>query len=291
MLKEKNREAIASRAIGIESEEKRAAFIDQACGKDDELRKEVEERVAEHFHEESGNEPERPADTDRSSGKQEPDRGRRNPVEEHDFPIERIGTYKVAKQIGEGAAGIVFQGEQQEPVQLHAAIKVVKDGMDWRQIVARFEAERQVLLQMDHPNIAKLLGAGTLPSGRPYFVMELVAGLPLIKYCNERQMPLRQRLEQFVTVCKAVQYAHQKGVIHGDLKPSNVLMGRKDEEEEEAAAKILDFGVSQAVWRKPSEGSSSRYSGGPGGRAEYLSPEQAIRAATCTVWVCFCTSL
>jgi serine/threonine protein kinase len=274
MIKEKNREAIASRALDIASEEKRAAFIDRACGKDDELKKEVQERVAEHLHEESGEEPARPADAYRPSDKQESDRGRANRGEERDFPIERIGTYKVAKQLGEGAAGIVFQGEQQEPVQLHAAIKVVKDGMDWRQIVARFEAERQVLLQMDYPNIAKLLGAGTLPSGRPYFVMELVEGLPLTKYCDEHQLPLRQRLEQFVAVCKAVQYAHQKGVIHGDLKPSNVLMGRKDEEGE-GTAKILDFGVSQAVRPKSKEGNSSRYSGGPGSKAEYLSPEQA----------------
>ena len=120
--------------------------------------------------------------------------------------------------------GVVFMAEQTEPVQRTVALKIIKPGMDTRQVIARFEAERQALALMDHPNIARVLDAGTTDSGRPYFVMELVKGVPITKYCDENHLPLRARLELFMPVCQAVQHAHQKGIIHRDLKPSNVLV-------------------------------------------------------------------
>src|SRR5204863_1626244 len=131
---------------------------------------------------------------------------------------------KLLQQIGEGGMGTVFMAEQTQPVHRKVALKVIKPGMDSRQVIARFEAERQALALMDHPNIARVLDAGTTASGRPYFVMELVHGVPITRYCDDRRLPPAERLELFVQVCQAVQHAHQKGVIHRDLKPSNVLV-------------------------------------------------------------------
>src|SRR5262249_1164689 len=135
-----------------------------------------------------------------------------------------IGPYKLLQQIGEGGMGTVWMAEQAQPVQRKVAIKVIKAGMDSRQVIARFEAERQALALMDHPNIARVLDAGAIGSGRPYFVMELVKGVPITKYCDEHHLTPQQRLELFVPICQAVQHAHQKGIIHRDLKPSNVMV-------------------------------------------------------------------
>jgi serine/threonine protein kinase len=151
----------------------------------------------------------------------------------HESPIcERpgtvIGPYKLLQQIGEGGMGVVFMAEQTEPIQRTVALKIIKPGMDTRQVIARFEAERQAVAMMDHPNIAKVLDAGTTESERPYFVMELVKGVPITKYCDEKHLPIRARLELFVQVCQAVQHAHQKGIIHRDIKPNNVLVAEYD---------------------------------------------------------------
>src|SRR5262245_34054929 len=135
-----------------------------------------------------------------------------------------IGPYKLLEQIGEGGFGFVFMAEQTAPMKRKVALKVIKPGMDTRQVIARFEAERQTLGLMDHPNIAKVLDAGTTQTGRPYFVMELVRGVPITAYCDQHQLTPRQRLELFVSVCQAVQHAHQKGIIHRDIKPTNVLI-------------------------------------------------------------------
>ena len=143
-------------------------------------------------------------------------------------PGSQIGRYKLLEQIGEGGMGVVYMADQLEPVKRRVALKVIKPGMDSRQVVARFEAERQALAMMEHPHIARVLDAGQTDSGRPYFVMELVRGLPITEYCDKAKRTPRQRLELVVTVCQAVHHAHQKGIIHRDLKPSNVLVTLHD---------------------------------------------------------------
>src|SRR3954447_8200985 len=158
-----------------------------------------------------------------------------------------IGPYKLLQQIGEGGMGTVFMAEQTHPVQRKVALKLIKSGMDSRQVIARFEAERQALAIMDHVNIARVLDAGTTESGRPYFVMELVHGVPITNYCDDNRLTLRQRLELFVPVCRAIQHAHQKGIIHRDIKPSNVMItlyGGKP------VPKVIDFGVAKATEQK-----------------------------------------
>jgi serine/threonine protein kinase len=139
-------------------------------------------------------------------------------------PGTHIGPYKLLQQLGEGGFGIVYMAEQDKPVHRRVALKVIKPGMDSAQVIARFEAERQALAMMDHPNIAKVLDAGTTDSGRPFFVVELVHGVPITKYCDDNRLTVHERLELVVTVCKAIQHAHQKGIIHRDLKPSNLLV-------------------------------------------------------------------
>src|ERR1700674_4214828 len=148
------------------------------------------------------------------------------------------------EQIGEGGMGLVFVAEQEYPVRRKVALKIIKPGMDTREVIARFEAERQALALMDHPHIAKVLDAGKTPSGRPYFVMELVKGRPITNYCDEKRLGVREGLVLFGDVCKAVQHAHQKGIIHRDLKPSNVLVAPYDGK---PVPKVIDFGLAKAM--------------------------------------------
>jgi serine/threonine protein kinase len=187
-------------------------------------------------------------------------------------PGGRIGPYKLLQELGEGGMGVVFMAEQKEPVERRVALKLIKPGMDTRQVIARFEAERQALALMDHPSIAKVLDAGTTDSGLPFFVMELVRGVPITEYCDQHQLTPRQRLEIFVPVCHAVQHAHQKGVIHRDLKPSNVLVAEYDEE---PVAKIIDFGVVKAIGQRLTEKTMFTQVGQLVGTIDYMSPEQA----------------
>src|SRR5207237_4868133 len=155
-----------------------------------------------------------------------------------------IGPYKLLEQIGEGGFGVVFMAEQQQPVRRTVALKVLKPGMDTRQVIARFEAERQALAMMDHQNIARVLDAGATDSGHPFFVMELVLGIPITGFCDDNRLTPRERLELFVAVCQAVQHAHQKGIIHRDLKPSNVLVTLHDGT---PLVKVIDFGIAKAL--------------------------------------------
>src|SRR6266446_9843753 len=141
---------------------------------------------------------------------------------------DKIGRYKLLQQIGRGGCGVVYLAEQEEPVRRRVALKIIKLGMDTKNVMARFEAERQALALMDHPNIAKVLDAGATDTGRPYFVMELVRGIKITDYCDENQLPTRDRLDLFVQVCQAIQHAHQKGIIHRDIKPSNILVTLHD---------------------------------------------------------------
>jgi serine/threonine protein kinase/Flp pilus assembly protein TadD len=182
-----------------------------------------------------------------------------------------IGLYKLLEQIGEGGMGTVWMAQQTEPVKRLVALKLIKAGMDSKQVIARFEAERQALALMDHPNIARVLDAGTTGSGRPYFVMDLVKGVPITRYCDEHHFPPRQRLELFLPVCQAVQHAHQKGIIHRDLKPSNVLVALYDGT---PVPKVIDFGVAKAAGQQLTEKTLVTGFGAVVGTLEYMSPEQ-----------------
>jgi serine/threonine protein kinase/tetratricopeptide (TPR) repeat protein len=184
----------------------------------------------------------------------------------------RIGPYKLLQQLGEGGMGAVFLAEQEKPVQRRVALKIIKAGMDSAHVLARFEAERQALALMDHPNIAKVLDAGATDNGRPYFVMELVKGIPITKFCDQEHLTLRERLELFVLVCQAVQHAHQKGIIHRDIKPSNVLIALYDGK---PVPKIIDFGVAKATTQKLTERTMFTEVGQIVGTLEYMAPEQA----------------
>jgi serine/threonine protein kinase/tetratricopeptide (TPR) repeat protein len=182
------------------------------------------------------------------------------------------GKYKLLEEIGDGGMGTVWMAEQTEPVRRQVAVKLIKPGMDSKQVLARFEAERQALAMMDHPNIAKVHDAGTTADGRPYFVMELVKGVPLTKYCDEHKLTPRERLELFVPVCQAIQHAHQKGIIHRDIKPSNVLVALYDDR---PVPKVIDFGVAKATGIQLTEQTLHTGFGAVVGTVEYMSPEQA----------------
>ena len=192
------------------------------------------------------------------------------------LPAERvgatIGSYILREQIAEGGMGVVYVAEQLQPVTRKVALKVIKPGMDTKQVIARFEAERQALAMMDHPNIAKVLDAGSTESGRPYFVMDLVRGLPFTEYCDKQKLGTRQRLELFITVCHAVQHAHQKGIIHRDIKPSNVLVTRNGDR---AVPKVIDFGVAKATNQRLTERTIYTQFSQMIGTPLYMSPEQA----------------
>jgi serine/threonine protein kinase len=182
------------------------------------------------------------------------------------------GKYKLIEAIGAGGMGSVFLAQQTEPVKRAVAVKVIKAGMDSKAVLARFEAERQALALMDHPNIAKVLDAGTTDGGRPFFVMELVKGQPITQFCDEHKLNPRQRLELFVPVCQAIQHAHQKGIIHRDIKPSNVLVALYDDR---PVPKVIDFGVAKAAGQTLTDKTLLTGFGAVVGTPEYMSPEQA----------------
>jgi eukaryotic-like serine/threonine-protein kinase len=239
----------------------RSAFLDAACAGNAELRRQVERLLEEHDRQENSILDSSPPGaqatvlTSVSEG-----------------AGVQIGPYKLLQQIGEGGMGVVFMAEQTKPVERRVAIKIVKQGMESRQILARFDAERQALSVLDHPNIARVLDAGTTTSGRPYFVMELVKGEPITDYCDSHHLTLRARLELFIPVCEAVQHAHQKGIIHRDLKPSNVLIALYDGK---PVPKVIDFGVAKATGRKLTEQTLFTEFGAVVGTLQYMSPEQA----------------
>jgi WD40 repeat protein/serine/threonine protein kinase len=183
-----------------------------------------------------------------------------------------IGPYKVVEQIGEGGMGVVYRADQTGPVRRTVALKIIKPGMDTKQVIARFEAERQALALMDHPNIARVLDAGATEQGRPYFVMELVKGVPITTYCDTVYLTARERLELFLPVCKAIQHAHQKGIIHRDIKPSNVMITMVDGK---PMPKVIDFGVAKAIDQRLTELTMFTHHGAVVGTFEYMSPEQA----------------
>jgi serine/threonine protein kinase len=267
-----------SAALEYASEAERAAYLDRACAGDVALKAEVEGLLRAHG-EAGGFLEARNAD---STVSHLPSEG----------PGTQIGPYKLLEVIGEGGMGVVYLAQQTEPVKRLVALKVIKAGMDSRQVLARFEAERQALALMDHPNIAKVLDAGTTGerrdvsppvdhhrradastlAGRPYFVMELVKGVPITRFCDERKLTPRERLELFLPVCHAIQHAHQKGIIHRDIKPTNVLVALYDGK---PVPKVIDFGVAKAAGQPLTEKTLVTGLGAVVGTPEYMSPEQA----------------
>src|SRR5256714_1669440 len=182
------------------------------------------------------------------------------------------GRYKLLEQIGEGGMGAVWVADQTEPVRRRVALKLIKPGMDSRQVLSRFEAERQALALMDHPNIAKVYDGGMTDEGRPYFVMEYVRGVPITEYCDSARLSIEERLRLFIPVCQAVQHAHQKGIIHRDLKPSNILVCLYDGQ---PVPKVIDFGLAKAIHQPLTEHTLHTAHGLIIGTPLYMSPEQA----------------
>ncbi len=255
-------EEIFVAALETASPEECAAYLDEKCQGDPEVRQRVEQLLLAHV---------------KARGFLEFPRGdqtREQPSLTRGEEAGAIiaGRYKLLERIGEGGMGAVFMAQQTEPVKRLVALKVVKPGMDSKQVLARFEAERQALALMDHPSIAKVLDGGLTERGRPYFVMELVKGVPITRYCDERKLTPRERLALLVPVCQAIQHAHQKGVIHRDIKPSNVLVAQYDGQ---PVPKVIDFGVAKATGQLLTEKTLVTGFGALVGTLEYMSPEQA----------------
>src|SRR5262245_36236848 len=262
--------AVFVQAVELDNPADRAALLDSACAGDLALRGRVEGLLRAYAA--AGSFLERPAAGLGESSESAP------PATEtaHSAGLESgsvvAGRYKLLELIGEGGFGVVYMAEQTQPLRRKIALKVVKPGMDSHQVVARFEAERQALALMDHPNIAKVLEAGATDRGRPYFVMELVRGIPITKFCDEKRLTARERLGLFVSVCQAVQHAHQKGIIHRDLKPSNVLVTLHDGA---PVPKVIDFGVAKALGQQLTEKTLFTGFAQMVGTPLYMSPEQA----------------
>jgi len=266
-----NEELIFAAAREKANVAERAAFLDQACGGDAALRKRIEQRIA--AAEQTG----RAGTIDLVSGEtsdatSDPSFKAFSVAGSKEEAGSLIGPYKLMHAIGAGGMGFVYLAEQQYPVRRQVALKIIKQGMDTERVIARFEAERQALAMMDHPNIAKVFDANTTDSGRPYFVMELVKGVPITRYCDSNRLTVRERLELFVPVCQAIQHAHQKGIIHRDIKPSNVLVAIYDAK---PVPKVIDFGIAKATGQSLTDETMFTQVGAVIGTLEYMSPEQA----------------
>jgi eukaryotic-like serine/threonine-protein kinase len=274
-----NREvALFSAALELPAGQ-RAAYLDKGCADDPALRLRLDDLL--RVHEEALPFLENPAAGAQESpmGGEAPEAMARSFISPAEKAGDRIGRYKLLQQIGEGGCGVVYMAEQEEPVRRRVALKVIKLGMDTKQVIARFEAERQALALMDHPNIARVLDAGATDAGRPYFVMELVRGTRITHYCDENNLSTEERLRLFVQVCQAIQHAHQKGIIHRDIKPSNVLV-TVSEPGAPGCPKIIDFGIAKATTGQPLTDKTlftafEQFMGTPA----YMSPEQAMMIA------------
>ncbi|HEV7928141.1 MAG TPA: serine/threonine-protein kinase, partial [Verrucomicrobiae bacterium] len=244
--------------------DKRPAFLDATCEGDPVLRQRLEAMLAAH---------DKP---DQLPSKGAPAAVATIKLDLPDAPDEAVGQtlgrYKLLEQLGEGGCGVVYVAEQTQPVRRRVALKVIKLGMDTKQVVARFEAERQALAMMDHPNIAKVLDAGATETGRPFFVMELVRGIRITEYCDQNNLTTRQRLELFIKVCQAIQHAHQKGIIHRDIKPTNILVTLHDGV---PVPKVIDFGIAKATEGRLTDFTVYTQLHQFIGTPAYMSPEQA----------------
>ena len=268
-------EAICFAALNVPDAALRATFLERACAGDARLRTAVDELLLAHAGAEdffargqaAVNAPELDVQTAAAL---------RAAAAETDFTDEqigsRVGRYQLLQKIGEGGCGVVYLAEQQEPVRRQVALKVIKLGMDTKSVIARFEAERQALALMDHPNIARVLDAGATDTGRPFFVMELVRGTRITKYCDDNNLNTTQRLELFIQVCRAIQHAHQKGIIHRDIKPSNILVTLQDGA---PVPKVIDFGIAKATEGRLTDNTLFTAVEQFVGTPAYMSPEQA----------------
>ncbi len=256
----RDEEVIFNAAIKLKKGPKRDSFLTKACGDDSKLRADVEALLKAHEAKGLIDEPILDPDVTLDN----------SPISEG--PGMVIGRYKLLEQIGEGGMAVVYMAEQERPIRRRVALKIIKLGMDTKQVIARFEAERQALAVMDHPNIAKVFDAGTTETGRPYFVMELVRGVSISEYCDKNKLNTKERLDLFVQVCNAVHHAHQKGIIHRDIKPSNVMVTLHDGK---PVPKVIDFGIAKATSQRLTEKTLyTRYAQMIGTPA-YMSPEQA----------------
>jgi serine/threonine protein kinase/tetratricopeptide (TPR) repeat protein len=269
-----NEETLFIEAMEIRDAAEQAAYLDRACAGDAVVRARVERLLDEHRR--AGSFLDRPAAAPGATATSGPEPEARTAAFAGEYVGTQIGPYKLLQQIGEGGMGTVYMAEQTHPVRRKVALKLIKAGMDSRQVVARFEAERQALAMMDHVNVARIFDAGATEAGLPYFVMELVHGVPITKYCDDNHLTPRQRLELFVPVCQAIQHAHQKGIIHRDIKPSNVMVTLYDGK---PVPKVIDFGVSKATEQRFTERTLFTQYGAMVGTLEYMSPEQAAMSA------------
>jgi len=260
ITEDKNEETIFGAAVRLRSHAERDAYLSEACAGDGKLRNAVEELLKHHDVDSFLDVP--PVDSDVTLDD--------SPIAES--PGTVIDKYKLLERIGEGGMAVVYMAEQQEPIRRKVALKIIKLGMDTKSVIARFEAERQALAMMDHPNIAKVLDAGATETGRPYFVMELVTGVSITEYCYQSNLSTQERLALFIQICSAVRHAHQKGIIHRDIKPSNVMVTMHDGE---PLPKVIDFGIAKATNQKLTEKTLfTRYAHIIGTPA-YMSPEQS----------------
>ena len=266
---EPQREAALFQAAAQLTGAERAAFLNSACHGDPALRQRLEALLAAHDAKDSFLEPEAP-----KPGSQPVNTIKvgvtDNPAD--DAVGRMVGHYKLLEKLGEGGCGAVYVAEQTEPVRRRVALKVIKLGMDTKAVIARFEAERQALAMMDHPNIAKVLDAGTTEAGRPYFIMELVRGIRITEYCDQNQLSTRERLDLFIKVCHAIQHAHQKGIIHRDIKPSNIMVTLHDGV---PVPKVIDFGIAKATEGRLTDATVYTQLHQFVGTPAYISPEQA----------------
>src|ERR1017187_886553 len=264
MSSSQNREE-ALFALALEKPaDKRAAFLDAVCEGDTALRQRLEALLAAHEQPETllATQAEAARPTIKLDLADAPD----------EAVGQTLGRYKLLERVGEGGCGVVYVAEQTEPVRRRVALKVIKLGMDTKQVVARFEAERQALAMMDHPNIAKVFDAGTTDTGRPFFVMELVQGIRITDYCDQNNLTTKERLDLFIKVCQAIQHAHQKGIIHRDIKPSNILVTMQDGA---PVPKVIDFGIAKATEQRLTDKTVFTALGDFIGTPAYMSPEQA----------------
>jgi len=269
-------EAMCVAALNLQDPAQRSVFLDRACAGDELLREAIEVMLAdivaadEFFPSFASSA--RKMDVEAAAAV----RDAADEIVFEDEPDEEanqfIGRYKLLQKIGEGGCGTVYMAEQEEPVRRLVAVKVIKLGMDTKSVVARFEAERQALAMMDHPNIARVLDAGATKNGRPFFVMELVRGAKITDYCDENKLNNRERLALFVQVCRAIQHAHQKGIIHRDIKPSNILVTLHDGV---PVPKVIDFGIAKATEGRLTDNTVFTAYQQFVGTPAYMSPEQA----------------